>query len=177
MRKYLAAALGAFLALACVNVAGAGADIQSIDAKLTPKKMSKKKFKPATIAITIETQNNDQAGDLPPNFQNQPPAATRTIVDFPKNMKFNTNAAPHCKVSDAALANTTTEQAIEILLKAAQADPSVQLLPWLEREFTRHAMQVTRGNQLRAAKLLGMTRATLRKRLERFGITKELTIS
>ncbi len=71
----------------------------------------------------------------------------------------------------------TTEQAIDILLNAAQADPSVQLLPWLEREFTLHAMKATRGNQLRAAKLLGMTRATLRKRLERFGITKELTIS
>jgi two-component system nitrogen regulation response regulator GlnG len=72
---------------------------------------------------------------------------------------------------------TTTEQAIEILLKAAQADPNVQLLPWLEREFTLHAMKTTRGNQLRAAKLLGITRATLRKRLERFQITKELTIS
>jgi two-component system nitrogen regulation response regulator GlnG len=29
---------------------------------------------------------------------------------------------------------------------------------------------------VQAAKLLGMTRATLRKRLERFGITRELNI-
>jgi len=65
----------------------------------------------------------------------------------------------------------------EILLKAAQVDPNVQLLPWLEREFTLYAMKATRGNQVRAAKLLGITRATLRKRLERFNITKELTIS
>ena len=71
----------------------------------------------------------------------------------------------------------TTEKAIEVLLKTAQADPNVQLLPWLEREFTLHAMTVTKGNQVRAAKLLGITRATLRKRLERFNITKELTIS
>ena len=114
MRKYLAGALAAFMALACLNVAVAGADVQSINAKLTPKKLSKKKYKPATIAITVATQNNDQAGDSPPEFQNQPPAATRTIVDFPKNMKFNTNAAPHCKVNDAALANTTTEQATDL---------------------------------------------------------------
>ena len=60
---------------------------------------------------------------------------------------------------------------------SAQVDPNVQLLPWLEREFTLHAMKTTRGNQVRAAKLLGITRATLRKRLERFNITKELTIS
>jgi DNA-binding NtrC family response regulator len=71
----------------------------------------------------------------------------------------------------------TTEEAIEVLLHAAQIDPDVQLLPWLEREFTLYAMKATKGNQVRAAKLLGITRATLRKRIERFGITKELTIS
>jgi len=116
MRKYVAAALAALVALACVNVAAAGADIQAIDAKLTPTKLSKKKFKPGQIAITIETQNNDQATDSPPNFQNQPPAATRTIVDFPANMKFNTNAAPHCKVDSSAISgiSVTTEQAIAL---------------------------------------------------------------
>ena len=77
--------------------------------------------------------------------------------------------------SDAA--TQTTQAAIEVLLKAAQVDPDVQLLPWLEREFTLYAMTATKGNQVRAAKLLGITRATLRKRIERFGITKELTIS
>jgi two-component system nitrogen regulation response regulator GlnG len=71
---------------------------------------------------------------------------------------------------------TSKEEAIEILLRAAQADPSVELLPWLEREFTVHAMRETGGNQVRAAKLLGITRATLRKRLDRFGITRELVI-
>ena len=71
----------------------------------------------------------------------------------------------------------TTQAAIEVLLKAAQVDPDVQLLPWLEREFTLYAMTATKGNQVRAAKLLGITRATLRKRIERFQITKELTIS
>jgi len=74
-------------------------------------------------------------------------------------------------------AEMTTEGAIEVLLKAAQVDPDVQLLPWLEREFTLYAMKATKGNQVRAAKLLGITRATLRKRIERFGITRELTIS
>jgi two-component system nitrogen regulation response regulator GlnG len=70
----------------------------------------------------------------------------------------------------------TKEQAIEVLLRAAQSDPEVELLPWLEREFTVHAMRETKGNQVQAAKLLGITRATLRKRLERFGITRELVI-
>ncbi len=68
------------------------------------------------------------------------------------------------------------EEAIEALLRFAQSDPNVELLPWLEREFTVHAMRQTRGNQVQAAKLLGITRATLRKRLERFGITRELVV-
>ncbi|HEX8372284.1 MAG TPA: sigma-54 dependent transcriptional regulator [Chthoniobacterales bacterium] len=70
----------------------------------------------------------------------------------------------------------TVESAIELLLSKALADPSIQLLPWLEREFTLYAMQSTRGNQVKSAKLLGITRATLRKRIERYGITRELTI-
>ena len=69
-----------------------------------------------------------------------------------------------------------TQAAIELLFRAAGQDTGLQLLPWLEREFTIAAMKLTRGNQLKAAKILGVTRATLRKRIERFGITRELNI-
>jgi two-component system nitrogen regulation response regulator GlnG len=68
----------------------------------------------------------------------------------------------------------TLEVAVETLLDAASNDHGLQLLPWLEREFTLFAMKRTKGNQVKAAKLLGVTRATLRKRIERYGITKEL---
>jgi nitrogen regulation protein NR(I) len=68
----------------------------------------------------------------------------------------------------------TLETAVEILLDAASTDRTLQLLPWLEREFTLFAMKRTKGNQVKAAKLLGVTRATLRKRIERYGITREL---
>lgn len=63
----------------------------------------------------------------------------------------------------------SVEEAIEVLFSAATADPSIELLPWLEREFTLRAMQKTSNNQVRASKMLGITRATLRKRLERNG--------
>ncbi|HEY0792085.1 MAG TPA: sigma-54 dependent transcriptional regulator [Chthoniobacterales bacterium] len=71
-------------------------------------------------------------------------------------------------------AKPTLETAVNMLLEAADSDGNLQLLPWLEREFTLFAMKRTRGNQVKAAKLLGVTRATLRKRIERYGITKEL---
>jgi len=61
----------------------------------------------------------------------------------------------------------TKDNAVEILFNAGVQDPSLAILPWIEREFTRRAMQKTGDNQVRAAKLLGITRATLRKRLDR----------
>ena len=83
-----------------------GDDIQSIDAAITPTKLDKKKFKPAQIFIDIETKNNEGS--------DQPPSATRTIVDFPKNLKFDTTAVPNCKGTEAELQNTTTETAKEV---------------------------------------------------------------
>ena len=96
---------------------------------------------------------------------------------LPKDLPLGTASESTPTIGGVSGASPTTEAAIEVLLKAASADPNVQLLPWLEHEFTLHAMKVTKGNQVRAAKLLGITRATLRKRIERFGITKELTIT
>ena len=99
---------------------------------------------------------------------------------LPKDIPFGTASAPDQPASAEGRPSAipqSTEAAIEVLLQAAQIDPDVQLLPWLEREFTIYAMKATKGNQVRAAKLLGITRATLRKRIERFAITKELTIS
>jgi len=63
------------------------------------------------------------------------------------------------------------QTAVNILLDAAAANEELQLLPWLEREMTLHAMRRVGGNQVRAAKLLGITRGTLRKRMERYGIS------
>jgi len=98
----------------------------------------------------------------------------------PKDIPLGHNLPAERGLAESAVAPVvamTTENAIEALLRAAQNTPDIQLLPWLEREFTLYAMKATKGNQVRAAKLLGITRATLRKRIERFGITRELTIS
>ncbi len=104
--------------------------------------------------------------------------ATSDVI-LPKDLPLG-NESLSLEADLASVVNAlelTKESAIEYLLQTAQADPNVQLLPWLEREFTLHAMKVTRGNQVRAAKLLGITRATLRKRIEIFGITKESSLS
>jgi len=58
------------------------------------------------------------------------------------------------------------EKAIDLLFEHAASQNGTELLPWLEREFTQRAMVRTGNNQVKAAALLGITRGTLRKRLE-----------
>ena len=105
--------------------------------------------------------------------------ATSDVI-LPKDLPLgsvNLHAEADSPANAAPGVEMTKENALEFLLQTAQTDPTIQLLPWLEREFTIHAMKMTKGNQVRAAKLLGITRATLRKRIEIFGITKETNIS
>jgi two-component system nitrogen regulation response regulator GlnG len=62
------------------------------------------------------------------------------------------------------------------LFQWARRDPKLKVLPAIERELVIQALKETDGNQVHAAKMLGITRATLRKRVEKFGIQRELSI-
>ena len=62
------------------------------------------------------------------------------------------------------------------LFQWARRDPKLKIIPLIERELVIQALKETNGNQVHAAKLLGITRATLRKRVEKFGIQRELSI-
>jgi len=62
------------------------------------------------------------------------------------------------------------------LFQWARRDPKLKIIPAVERELVIQALKETNDNQVNAAKLLGITRATLRKRIEKFGITRELTV-
>jgi DNA-binding NtrC family response regulator len=62
------------------------------------------------------------------------------------------------------------------LFQWARRDPRLKIIPAVERELVIQALKETEGNQMHAAKLLGITRATLRKRIEKHGIQRELKI-
>jgi nitrogen regulation protein NR(I) len=62
------------------------------------------------------------------------------------------------------------------LFQIAKRDPKLKILPAVERELVIEALKDTANNQVHAAKLLGITRATLRKRIEKFGIHREMKI-
>jgi two-component system nitrogen regulation response regulator GlnG len=73
---------------------------------------------------------------------------------------------------------TTTDAAIlaRQLFQLARRDPKLKVIPTIERELVIQALKETNDNQVHAAKLLGITRATLRKRIEKFGIQRELNV-
>ena len=62
------------------------------------------------------------------------------------------------------------------LFKWARENSKLKIIPAVERELVIQALVETDGNQVQAAKLLGITRATLRKRIEKFNIKQQLAI-
>jgi len=63
-----------------------------------------------------------------------------------------------------------------LLFQWAKRDPKLKIIPTVERELVINALAETKGNQVQAAKLLGITRATLRKRIAKFNIKQELSV-
>jgi two-component system nitrogen regulation response regulator GlnG len=62
------------------------------------------------------------------------------------------------------------------LFQWARRDPKLKVIAAVERELVIQALMETNDNQVHAAKLLGITRATLRKRIDKFGILRELNV-
>ena len=62
------------------------------------------------------------------------------------------------------------------LFQWARRDPKLKVIPAVERELVIQALKETGGNQVHASKLLGITRATLRKRIEKYGIQREFSV-
>ena len=68
------------------------------------------------------------------------------------------------------------DAAVRPLYALAKKDPKFKIMAAIERELIARALAETNGNQVQAARLLGITRATLRKRIEKFGIAKRLEV-
>jgi nitrogen regulation protein NR(I) len=65
----------------------------------------------------------------------------------------------------------------EELSKASSSSPEWDMISTIERGMILRTLQKTNGNQVRAAQLLGMNRSTLRGKMERYNIRKEVLVS
>jgi two-component system nitrogen regulation response regulator GlnG len=89
------------------------------------------------------------------------------------------SAAGSLPVPGAVLGEGAVEDVVRLarqLFAWARRDPKLKVIPVVERELVIQALKEANGNQVHAAKLLGITRATLRKRIEKFQIERELSI-
>jgi DNA-binding NtrC family response regulator len=100
-------------------------------------------------------------GDLPPE-----------IIGAPGPAKVAGTVA----TSGAAAAPGDLPSLAQALFRWARKESKLKVIPAVERELIIEALKETGGNQVQAAKILGITRATLRKRIDKFKITQELAI-
>jgi two-component system nitrogen regulation response regulator GlnG len=100
----------------------------------------------------------------------------RNGAPTPGSTESKPSAAPAHPPESPADAKATLSQAVETLFNFARNDKQFKLLPAAERELIVRALAETSGNQVQAARLLGVTRATLRKRVDKFGIQKRMAI-
>jgi hypothetical protein len=127
---FATAAVVASAAWAGPTVSGSDGNTQSIEVKLTPKRLSKTKLTPATLDVTTKTMSTTAANGVPS-------PAVQAVIDFDKNTKLFTKGIPTC---DAGLIQTTsTEGALEACGKAKiGGGTATTLLPVGEKVFTEN---------------------------------------
>jgi hypothetical protein len=104
MRKHLLWALGLVLALTCVGVASAAPNTQTIDTKVTPKKLpASGAGGPIKLVVDVASTNSGNSFGVPN-------PTTRARVDFDKDVKYQQKGFPTCDTSQFTSA-TTTDQA------------------------------------------------------------------
>lgn len=120
MRKYAITIAAALAGMAMAGTAQAD-PIQSLDVKISKTKLDKKKPKSVGLFVDITTQRNSGAA----TNQDQPPNASKSVVDFPKNLSVDTEGYPKCQGTAEELQNTSTEEAIKICgAKSVISDPN-----------------------------------------------------
>ncbi len=81
---------------------------------------------------------------------------------------------------ESELSKKTIEDLLDMLfgeLSKVQTSQDLDMISILERGLILRALQKTKGNQLKAASLLGIHRSTLRGKMEKYNIKKEVLVS
>ncbi|HWG44922.1 MAG TPA: sigma-54 dependent transcriptional regulator [Gemmataceae bacterium] len=101
-------------------------------------------------------------------------AGSVLVPDFlPASVTANTTTEPSVRGMD----ETGLEPFIETRLQAGTEDLHDEVLRWMERLLLTRVLRHTGGNQLQAAKILGITRGSLRTKIRDLGIRIDRTIT
>ena len=72
--------------------------------------------------------------------------------------------------SEKSLSSLSHEGIMDLIYEKLREKYDKNLLQELERELTVRVLKETKGNQVRTSAILGITRTTLRKRIETYGL-------
>ena len=153
------------------------------------KKFAEKNKHPVK-GVTDEASRVLESYDWPGNVRELENVVHRALVvtkgdailsgDLPGEVTKGTRVEGRGASAGAAAVSSATPDDLgaiaQTLFQLARRDAKLKVIPFLEREMVIHALKETKGNQVQASKILGITRATLRKRVEKFGITQQLEI-
>ena len=121
-------------------------------------------------AIVVSKGQAIIPGDLPPEVLAGAPPLN------PGSIPILDGGSPSRPVAAVAAGAGDFPALAQALFRLARHDNRLKVIPAVERELVIEALKETSGNQVRAARILGITRATLRKRVEKFGIKQELDV-
>ncbi len=94
-----------------------------------------------------------------------------TVADFPGlRREKGSSQAPSEELSLESLVEIKLRSSLINLDKLESGDVHAMVLEQVERPLIRFVLEKTRGNQVRAASILGINRNTLRKRITELGI-------
>lgn len=116
---------------------------------------------PETPASSEEIDSVTKA----PPLANQEPADARADKDASSNFDGMVSSVP-IPMSDGLLEDSYWDH----LYQKIRLNLDRNLLEHMEKELIRRVMVETEGNQLKASAILGITRATLRRRLDQYDI-------
>lgn len=118
-------------------------------------------------ALVVAKGEIIQVHDLPPEITRHAARFSRPVI----TPVVESVSPVSRQVREQKCSEPNLEATAQMLFRWARLDRHLKILPAVERFLIINALRETQGNQVQASRLLGITRATLRKRIERFGIT------
>ena len=120
----------------------------------------------AKTEAEVDAETDSESGEDRPAKDEDSPAAFGARVE-PKPPRPETSGPPSKAVTTKSI---STSESFDLAYANARATADSNLLEIFEREIIQRALNETDGNQVKAAGLLGITRTTLRKRIDAYGI-------
>ena len=125
-----------------------------------------KKKKVAGSSIEESESKEERKPDQVSEKENETSASAFGLESFPgkKLNKDSDTPAP------SAPSSISPEESYDIAYAHARETSQTNLLEAVEKEMIQRTLKESGGNQVKASAMLGITRATLRKRIDSYGI-------